>query len=226
LSGASFAAYRGLVEHPGFFRYYSAASPLEELTLLNLGSRPARRSNARALADLRAIPWVFAWTQNRHCVPGWYGIGSALSSFLSIRGERGEALLRQMFAEFPLFQLILDEAEKTLLQVDVDLVRAYAGLVDDTAVRAAILDLVEAELARTTEGILRITGASTIAERFPHLRRRIETRRPMLDRVGREQIELLHRFRAAANDPEQRSAYLSALLLSINCIAAGFGTTG
>jgi phosphoenolpyruvate carboxylase len=226
LSGASFAAYRGLVEHPGFFRYYSAASPLEELTLLNLGSRPARRSNARALADLRAIPWVFAWTQNRHCVPGWYGIGSAMASFLSIRGERGEGLLRRMFAEFPLFQLILDEAEKTLLQVDIDLVRAYAGLVDDKAVRTAVLELVETELARTTEAILRITGATAIAERFPHLRRRIEMRRPMLDRVGREQIELLHRFRAAANDPEQRNAYLSALLLSINCVAAGFGTTG
>jgi phosphoenolpyruvate carboxylase len=226
LSGASFAAYRGLVEHPGFFRYYSAASPLEELTLLNLGSRPARRSNARALADLRAIPWVFAWTQNRHCVPGWYGIGSALASFLAIRGDRGEALLRRMFAEFPLFQLILDEAEKTLLQVDVDLMRAYAGLVDDVAVRGAVLELVETELARTIDAILRITGASSIAERFPQLRRRIETRRPMLDRVGREQIELLHRFRAAANDPEQRNAYLSALLLSINCVAAGFGTTG
>jgi phosphoenolpyruvate carboxylase len=226
LSGASFAAYRGLVEHPAFFRYYSAASPLEELTLLNLGSRPARRSNARALADLRAIPWVFAWTQNRHCVPGWYGIGSALASFLTIRGDRGEALLRRMFAEFPLFQLILDEAEKTLLQVDVDLMRAYAGLVDDVTVRGAVLELVETELSRTTDAILRITGASSIAERFPQLRRRIETRRPMLDRVGREQIELLHRFRAAANDPEQRNAYLSALLLSINCVAAGFGTTG
>jgi phosphoenolpyruvate carboxylase len=226
LSGAAFAAYRGLVEHPGFFRYYSAASPLEELALLNLGSRPARRSSARALADLRAIPWVFAWTQNRHCVPGWYGIGSAIASFVSIRGERGEALLRRMFEEFPLFQLILDEAEKTLLQVDPELVHAYAGLVDDVPIRTAMLGLVETELTRTTEAILRVTGASTIAERFPQLRQRIEARRPMLDRVGREQIELLHRFRAAANDPEQRNAYLSALLLSINCVAAGFGTTG
>ncbi|HWZ57551.1 MAG TPA: phosphoenolpyruvate carboxylase [Gemmatimonadaceae bacterium] len=226
LSGAAFAAYRGLVDHPGFFRYYSAASPLEELALLNLGSRPARRSSARALADLRAIPWVFAWTQNRHCVPGWYGIGSGIASFLSIRGDRGEALLRRMFDEFPLFQLILDEAEKTLLQVDLDLARAYAGLVDDVAIRGAVLSLVETELARTTDAILRVTGANTIAERFPQLRRRIEARRPMLDRVGREQIELLHRFRAAANDPEQRNADLSALLLSINCVASGFGTTG
>jgi phosphoenolpyruvate carboxylase len=226
LSGAAFAAYRGLVEHPAFFRYYSAASPLEELALLNMGSRPARRSNARALADLRAIPWVFAWMQNRHCIPGWYGIGSAIASFLSIRGDRGEALLKRMFAEFPAFQLIFDEAEKTLLQIDLALVRAYAGLVDDDAVRQPILELVETELARTIEGILRITGESEIAERFPQLRRRIERRRAMLDRVGREQIELLRLFRGAAPDPEQRNAYLSALLLSINCVAAGFGTTG
>ena len=226
LSGAAFAAYRGLVEHPAFFRYYSAASPLEELTLLNMGSRPARRSNARTLADLRAIPWVFAWTQNRHCVPGWYGIGSAIASFLSIRGDRGEALLKRMFAEFPVFQLIFDEAEKTLLQVDLSLVRAYAGLVDDDAVRRPVLDLIETELARTIEGIRRITGESEIAERFPQLRQRIARRQEMLDRVGHEQIELLRRFRATAIDPEQRNAYLSALLLSINCVAAGFGTTG
>ncbi len=225
LSGAAFAAYRGLVEHPAFFHYYSAASPIEELAWLNLGSRPARRSNARALTDLRAIPWVFAWLQNRHCVPGWYAIGSAVGAFLQIRGARGEALLGRMFAGFPVFQLILDEAEKTLLQVNVPLMRAYADLVEDDGERRAILTLIETELARTIEGILRITGEREIAERFPRLRERIARRRAMLDRVAREQIELLRLVRHTA-DPDQRNAYLSALLNSINCIAAGFGTTG
>jgi len=226
LSGAAFAAYRGLVEHPAFFRYYSAASPLEELAALNLGSRPARRSSARALVDLRAIPWVFAWTQNRHCVPGWYGVGSALGAFTQIRGARGDALLRRMVAEFPLFQLILDEAEKTLLQVDRPLMRAYAELVAGAEDREAILALIETELERTVQSILNLTGAKTVGERFPHYRERIEHRRAMLDRVGHEQIQLLRAVRDGSADPEQRSASLSALLFSINCIAAGFGTTG
>jgi phosphoenolpyruvate carboxylase len=226
LSGAAFAAYRGLVEHPAFFGYYSAASPLEELASLNLGSRPARRSSARALADLRAIPWVFAWTQNRHCVPGWYGIGSAVAAFVQIRGARGEALLHRMLGEFPLFQLILDEAEKTLMQVDRPLMRAYAQLVASADDRGAILALIEAELDRTTDVILRLTGETTIGARFPQYRERIERRRAMLDRVGHEQIQLLRQVRDASRDPEERNASLSALLFSINCIAAGFGTTG
>ena len=226
LSGAAFAAYRGLVEHPSFFAYYSAASPLEELTLLNLGSRPARRASAGALSDLRAIPWVFAWTQNRHCVPGWYGIGSAVASFVGIRGERGAALLRRMFAEFPLFRLIIDEAEKTLLEVDIGLCRAYGELVPDPATRQAILGMIEAEYERSVATILEIGGGPVIAHRFPQLRQRVERRLAMLDRVHRHQIELLRLFRASRADLEQRNAYLSALLFSINCIAAGFGTTG
>jgi len=226
LSGAAFASYRGLVEHPAFFAYYSAASPLEELALLNLGSRPARRGSARALADLRAIPWVFAWTQNRHCVPGWYGIGSAIAAFTGIRAARGAALLARMFHEMPVFRLILDEAEKTLLEVDLGLCRAYADLVPDAGVRSAILGMIEAEYDRTVAAILGITGASRIAERFAHLRNRLQRRVVMLDQVHRRQIELLHRVRAPSPDPEQRNVYLSALLFSINCIAAGFGTTG
>jgi phosphoenolpyruvate carboxylase len=226
LSGAAFASYRGLVEHPAFFAYYSAASPLEELALLNLGSRPARRGSARALADLRAIPWVFAWTQNRHCVPGWYGIGSAIAAFTGIRGARGAALLARMFHEMPVFRLILDEAEKTLLEVDLGLCRAYADLVPDAGVRSAILGMIEVEHERTVAAILGVTGARRIAERFAQLRNRLQRRVVMLDQVHRCQIELLHRVRAPSPDPEQRGAYLSALLFSINCIAAGFGTTG
>jgi phosphoenolpyruvate carboxylase len=226
LSGAAFAAYRGLVEHPAFFAYYSAASPLEELALLNLGSRPARRGSARALADLRAIPWVFAWTQNRHCVPGWYGIGSAIASFVGIRGARGSALLARMFREMSVFRLIVDEAEKTLLEVDIGLCHAYAELVPDSGARLAILGMIEAEYARTVSVILEITGANEIAERFTQLRERLMRRVVMLDHVHRRQIELLHRVRSPSTDAEARGGYLSALLFSINCIAAGFGTTG
>src|SRR5207253_1655425 len=126
LSGAAHAAYHRLVGHPDLVAYFQAASPLEEIGLLNIGSRPARRFGARSLADLRAIPWVFAWTQNRHVVPGWYGVGSGLETFLEVRGERGARLLQRMFTDFRLFRLIVDEAEKTLAYVDLDIGQEYA----------------------------------------------------------------------------------------------------
>ncbi|MGZ8392670.1 MAG: phosphoenolpyruvate carboxylase, partial [Gemmatimonadales bacterium] len=109
LSGAAQASYRGLVDHPDLFTYYQSASPLEEISLLNMGSRPARRFGARTLSDLRAIPWVFAWSQNRHFVPGWYGVGSGILTFLQVRGPRGAALLDRMFTGSRLFRLIVDE---------------------------------------------------------------------------------------------------------------------
>jgi phosphoenolpyruvate carboxylase len=226
LSGAAFAAYRGLIQHPGLISYYTAATPLEELALLNIGSRPARRSQTRSLGDLRAIPWVFAWTQNRHLVPGWYGVGSALESFLSVRGARGEAMLRRMFAETPIFRLIIDEVEKTLAQVDLTLVRAYAQLVPDEGARAGVLALVEAEYARTVKFVLHLTGEDALAERFPQFLRRMTRRLGMLERAHYQQIELLRRVRGEATGSAERDEDLAALLLSINCIAAGFGTTG
>ncbi|HUF35390.1 MAG TPA: phosphoenolpyruvate carboxylase [Gemmatimonadales bacterium] len=225
LSGAGMAAYRRLVDDPSLLAYYQAASPLEEISLLNLGSRPARRFGARSLGDLRAIPWVFAWSQNRHFVPGWYGVGSGILTFLQVRGQRGAALLGRMFAESRLFRLVVDEAEKTLSYVDLDIARDYADLVPDAAVREAIFPLVEEEYHRSVEAVLRISGGGALAERFPRFRRRLARRLPTINQVSRQQIELLRRFRESGGDRSQEEL-LSALLLSINTIAAGFGATG
>lgn len=222
LSGAAHAAYRALVHHPHFLAYFSAATPVDELGLLNLGSRPARRSETRELGDLRAIPWVFAWTQSRHLIPGWYGVGSALDAFLAIRGPRGEALLRRMFMESPVFRLVVDESEKTLLQVNLDVAAAYAALVPNEEARAAILGLIRAEYHRTTTTLLHLTGEEELAERFPQFRSRFARRVPLLDRAHDQQIDLLRRVRGA-NDKDR---WLPSLLLSINCIAACFGTVG
>ncbi len=225
LSGAAQASYRGLVDHPDLFAYYQAASPLEEISLLNMGSRPARRFGARSLSDLRAIPWVFAWSQNRHFIPGWYGVGSGILTFLQVRGQRGATLLDRMFAESRLFRLIVDEVEKTLSYVDLGIAREYAELVPDPGVRANILGLVEEEYHRTVEAVLRISGGKELAERYPRFRRRLARRLPTINQVSRQQIELLRRFRESGGDKTQEEQ-LSALLLSINCIAAGFGATG
>ncbi len=225
LSGAAQAAYRRLVEHPDLLSYYQSASPLEELALLNIGSRPARRSGTQSLSDLRAIPWVFAWSQNRHFITGWYGVGSGLLTFMQIRGERGTALLRRMFQDSRLFRLIVDEVEKTLSYVDLGIAREYAELVADPRVRRDVFGLIEEEYQRTLEAVLALSGAREVAERFPRFRRRLARRLPTLNQVSQQQVELLRRVRATTGDAE-RQDYLAALLLSINCISSGFGATG
>jgi phosphoenolpyruvate carboxylase len=226
LSGLSHAAYRELVEHPGLVEYYEAASPVEELTLLNIGSRPARRAGARTLEQLRAIPWVFAWTQNRHLVPGWYGVGSGIAGFLKTRGRAGEEQLRRMFEECRMFRLIIDEVEKTLPQVDLDVAREYARLVPDAATRDEIFGRVEEEYHRTVDMVLRVTGGDMLLERFPRFRRRLSRRLPPLKRLGLEQVTLLRRFRGVKEQAQLRDEHQQPLLVSISCIAAGLGWTG
>ena len=158
VSGAAQAAYRRLIEHPGLVPYFQASSPLEELALLNIGSRPARRTGARTLADLRAIPWVFAWSQNRHFITGWYGVGSGLEAFLNIRGDRGEKLLKRMFTDSRLFGLIVDEVEKTLCYVDLAIAKDFAGLVPEESAREAIYGTIKEEYDRTVAAVLRVSG--------------------------------------------------------------------
>jgi len=224
VSGASFAAYRQLVEHPGLMTYYPAASPLDELALLNLGSRPARRFGARTLGDLRAIPWVFAWSQNGHFVPGWYGVGTGLDTFLEVRGERGEKLLRRMFNDSRLFRLIIDEVEKTLVKVDLQLARQYAALVPDAAVRESVFAVVKDEYERTCRAVLRISGGGTLAERFPRYLRQFYRRQRTISEASRMQVQLLKEYRAASGEQAQNT--LQDLLLSFNCVATGLGWTG
>jgi phosphoenolpyruvate carboxylase len=221
LSALSCTAYRKLVNTDSLLEYLTASSPLEEFALLNLGSRPARRTQARTLADLRAIPWVFAWSQNRHMITGWYGIGSALKAFLDVRGASGEDLLRRMFRDSRLLRVILDEVEKTLLAVDLEIARAYASLVDDPAVRTGVFGQIEAEYQLTVQMILRVTERAGIGERFPQYQRRLQRRLKTLNQVSREQVGLLRLFReSGAQDARD------ALLLTINCASAGLGATG
>ena len=216
---------RRLVGNPDLVTYFQSASPLEEISLLNIGSRPARRFGAKSLADLRAIPWVFAWAQNRHIITGWYGVGSALKNFIEVRGEEGEAMLARMFKDSRLFRLIMDEVEKTLLIVDLAIARAYSGLVAEAQVRDTIFPMIEAEYRLTAEMVRKASGEAEIGARFPRHREVLAERLPMINAVNREQVELLRRFRGASTEAE-RERYKLALLLSINCIAAGLGATG
>lgn len=227
LSACSHDTYRALVDMPGLVNYYEAASPVEELALLNIGSRPARRFGAKTLSQLRAIPWVFAWTQNRHMITGWYGVGTALAKFHDQHGKEGAAMLKRMMEESRLFRLIIDEVEKTLPQVDLDIARKYADLVEDAELREGVFSLFENEYRRTVEQVLQVSGGATLAERFPRFRRRLTRRLPAISQVGLVQVELIRKFRKTKQtDPKAAEQYLISLLLSINCIAAGLGWTG
>lgn len=214
-------AYANLLALPGFITYFQQASPVEELAMLKIGSRPARRFGAGSLADLRAIPWVFAWSQNRHLLTGWYGFGSAIQSFRQVRGGEGDRLLTEMFAQHGLFRLMVDEVEKSLMLTDMDIAARYAGLVDDAAIRDRVFDSIRQEYARAVTAIHALTDNAAIGARFPIMRDRFARLRPQLDRINHLQVALLHRARS---EPSRRTTV--PLMQSMNCIAAGLGWTG
>lgn len=221
LSSLAYTAYRQLVEETGLVDYYHAASPIQELGKLRIGSRPSRRFGAGTLDDLRAIPWVFAWTQNRHHVPTWYGLGSAVENFIKVRGQEGLKLLQDMFRHWRLFGLIIDEVEKSLAFVDAEVMRSYADLFNEPETRDRFYLRIIREYELSIENILLITGEATLAERFPRFSRKLERRGDILQQVGLAQVELVKRFREQGKQSD-----LIALLLSINCVSAGLGWTG
>src|SRR5207244_7260354 len=139
---------------------------------------------AGRLGAVRAVAWVVGWTQNRQCIPGWYGVGTGLATFVEVRGASGAALLERMFTGCRLFRLIVDEAEKTLAYVDLDIARAYADLVADPWVRNELVSLVADEYHRTVDAVRRLTGAGALAERFPQFRARLARRLPTLNQVA------------------------------------------
>ncbi|TGS16916.1 phosphoenolpyruvate carboxylase [Mesorhizobium sp. M2E.F.Ca.ET.209.01.1.1] len=224
LAGMSQASYAGLMAEPGFLDYFNQASPIAELALLKMGSRPDRRFGASGIADLRAIPWVFAWSQNRHLLTGWYGIGSALSAFVTVRGEAGRELLARMFEHSRFFRLIVDEAEKTLYQSDMEIAGLYAGLVSDKDAASRIHARIAAEYELTRRLIGDLTGGD-LSARFPMFKRRFDNLRRQMDDIHRLQVDLLGEVRASSGTADRKRA-TDALLVSINCISAGLGWTG
>lgn len=221
LSGMSQTAYVTLLHSPGFLDYFTQASPVEELARLKIGSRPARRFGAGSLDDLRAIPWVFAWSQNRHMITGWYGFGTAVSSFRRIRGKIGDDVLRHMFDTMPLFRLAVDEVEKALFLSDMDIAARYATLVEDEQTRDLIFGSIRGEYDRSVAAVRFITGSKRIAERFPKLTNRFSRIRPDLDPIQHLQVDVLRQIRS--NDTAPLGV---PLLQTMNCISAGLGWTG
>ena len=211
LAAVSRAAYRAFVwDGPRFVPFFRAFTPVDELSQLQIASRPARRPQAEDyLASLRAIPWVFAWTQNRVLLPAWFGAGSAFA-------EVETDVLRDLYRRLPLVRAIVDNLEMTLAKSSLPIARGYLRLVDDAAPYTEI----EAEHARAVTGVLAATGVSRLLERQPMLRRSIDLRNPYVDPMNALQVELLRRHRAG-----DTSARLP-LLRSITGIAAALRNTG
>lgn len=225
LAEVSATAYRGLVyEHQGFIKYFQQATPITEITRLNIGSRPSSRAGSGRIEDLRAIPWVFAWMQSRHTLPGWYGLGTALEAFLERHGPEGDALLKEMYGNWLFFTTMIDNAQMILSKADLRIARLYASLVEDQALRDEIWGQIEAEFNRTLRCVLLITEQEQLLDNAPTLQHSIERRNPYIDPMSVIQIELLRRLRAAPD--EEVEALRETVLLSINGIAAGLKNTG
>ena len=222
LSGVSQAHYAALLNADGFIDYFQQSSPVNELARLNIGSRPQSRSGAATLADLRAIPWVFAWSQNRHLITGWYGFGAAVSAFREYRGDYGDTALRNLWDGSRIFRLIVDEVEKSLCMTDIHLASRYAGLVTQTATRDRILNKIISEYHSSCEAVLWMTNQTDIAARFPIMSSKAKRTEGLLAPTHNLQIELLAQHRGSTKE----TPLPPALLQTMNCIATGLGWTG
>ncbi|HVB25977.1 MAG TPA: phosphoenolpyruvate carboxylase [Ktedonobacteraceae bacterium] len=240
LSANAYTHYRHMIyADPDFLRFFEQATPILELGWLNIGSRPARRTQGRAIEELRAIPWVFSWMQSRYVLPSWFGVGLALETYIAEQGER-LALLQEMYRSWPFMRAFLDNLQMTLSKADMHIARHYSLLVEDEALRYHFTQQIEQEYERTRSIVLRIIGSESLLDNTPVLQRSIRLRNPYVDPLSYYQVALLRRLRAlggplmlddaaeqTANDAERERAQLTyAVLLTINGIAAGLRNTG
>ncbi len=229
LSDAAFAKYRALVTRPEFLTYFHETTPIDQVGALNIGSRPARRKATQGIGDLRAIPWVFAWTQSRVNLPSWYGVGTALEGWIDAgEGEESAAqrlvLLRQMHGVWPFFRTILDTVQMGLAKADFAMASIYAGLTGEATCQAIFADLQD-EYDRTVRVVLEVAEAPQLLEKEPVMRRSIKVRNPYVDPMNYIQVALLRRLRTET-DPDVAQRLRGAVLLSVNGIAAGLQNVG
>jgi phosphoenolpyruvate carboxylase len=232
LSAASMTAYRALVyDTPGFADYFFNGTPLREIAELNIGSRPASRKATQRIEDLRAIPWGFSWGQCRIALPGWYGFGSAVETFLADGDAKTyksrQELLQRMQKEWPFFSTLLSNMDMVLAKSDLALARRYAELVPDTRLRKQVFAAIEAEWHRTSEALSLITGRAQRLTDNAALQRSMRHRFPYIDPLHHLQVELVRRHREAVGQGHSVDERVKrGIHISINGIAAGLRNTG
>jgi phosphoenolpyruvate carboxylase len=226
LSDLAYGYYREhILEDPGVLAYFEQSTPVGELENAKIGSRPSRRKASPSLSDLRAIPWVFGWTQSRLLVPAWFGVGFALEQYLSQPGSPVGSnldLLQTMAREFPLFIDLLRNVEMALGKVDLATARLYSSLVKDLRLRERVYDLFDAEFHRTVRAILAILRQTELLEKNQVLAHSIRLRNPYVDPMHLIQVDMLRRKRAGEDTPEVNRA----IAATISGISAGLRNTG
>ncbi len=224
LSELAYRKYRSLVERDRFIDYFQNASPIDQIGSLNIGSRPSHRRATKTLDDLRAIPWVFAWTQSRTNVPSWYGIGTAFSTWLGEQdSEQRLTLMQEMYQQWPFFRTLLSNVHLGMGRADMAIAKQYAELAG--GIGKEVFADIEAEFALSRHHVLQITGGDQLLHTEPWLQHSIKVRNPYVDPLNYIQVELLRQFRANPDQPEAAQLQ-SAILQSINGIAAGLQNVG
>lgn len=226
MADVSLAAYQELVRHPEFLTYFDLATPVSEIETLPIGSRPARRGSQRSLSNLRAIPWIFAWTQSRHLVPAWYGLGTAIRQFVDNNNDDW-SLLREMYKKWRFFSATIHNAELALAKADIDIAHCYSELCGEEN-GEAIWKMIREEYERSRAAILMIKQQNELLEGTGWLQRGIAARNPSVDPLNFLQIRMLNESRSSslAVDSEEEMSISHILRLTINGIAAGLRTTG
>jgi phosphoenolpyruvate carboxylase len=217
LSARAFAAYRGLVyETEGFKTFFRQLTPIQEIAGLKIGSRPASRTKSDAIEDLRAIPWVFSWSQARVMLPGWYGVGAALSEFAD------KALIKDMAQAWPFLQATLANMEMVLAKSDLNIAARYLPLVEDQMAANAIFGRIREGWHGAHDGLLVATGQNRLLEQNPALDRSIRLRLPYIEPLNLLQVELLKRHRGGEDDARIKEG----IELTINAIATALRNSG
>ncbi|MGC1547509.1 MAG: phosphoenolpyruvate carboxylase, partial [Rhodanobacter sp.] len=218
LAADSRRAYRALVDRPSFVDYFRTATPIDVIERMALGSRPSRRRSMRGVEDLRAIPWVFAWTQCRSIITGWYGLGSALERGAAVYGE---AALADMARDWSFFANMLDDVEMVLAKCDLDIAEAFSKLAGP--LHDEFFSLIRAEFERTRHWLLRLKGSSELLRSDPRLAVSIRLRNPYVDPMSLLQVDLLQRWRATNGEDDK---LLRALVACVNGVSQGLQNTG
>ncbi|HLR02970.1 MAG TPA: phosphoenolpyruvate carboxylase [Virgibacillus sp.] len=223
MSKESLVKYQSLVfGNPDFLTYFNQATPLNELGDLNIGSRPMSRKNSHKFEDLRAIPWVFAWTQSRHLIPAWYAAGTGFESFINAGGDNLETL-QMMYKEWPFFHSTINNLQMALMKADMKTAREYLKLVEDPELAKRIYDDVVDEYERTKRTLLQITGNEELLDHMPKIKESVHLRNPYVDPLNFLQVDLIQKLRESDNPP---SDLVTEVLLTINGVAAGLVNTG
>ena len=223
LSALAFKAYRGLVyETEGFTDYFWGSTVITEIATLNIGSRPASRKKTRAIEDLRAIPWVFSWAQCRLMLPGWYGFGSAVETWVKEHPDSGMTFLKQLYQEWPFFRTLLSNMDMVLAKSSIAIASRYAELVPDVTLRENIFGRIRREWQGSIDTLFDIIGQTRLLQGNPLLERSIRHRFPYIDPFNHVQVEFLKEHRAQNTDEQ----VLRGIQITINGISAGLRNSG